>query len=70
MNTLTVIREQHSWYNTSTVLKDNKGHVKKIISAHLRYGTKCISVNGKAYSLDWSGVEKPSRAGKKIKTEN
>jgi len=70
MNTLTVIREQHSWYNTSTVLKDNKGHVKKIIPNKLKYGTKAIIVNGKPFTLDWSKVELVRGTGKKNKTEN
>lgn len=73
MNTLTVIREQLTWYHCITKLTDNKGHVKAIIEGKLKqpkYGAKKIEINRKEFTLDWSQVELPSRAKKELKTNN
>jgi hypothetical protein len=62
MNTLIVNRIKHSWSNKSTVLKDDRGHVKAVMSSNIgqpRYGQKTIIINCWVYNLDWSEVEKP-----------
>lgn len=64
MNTLTVERQQLTWYNRITHLKDHKGKIKATLSTNInqpRFGQKTIKINGNGYMLDWSQVEKPAK---------
>ena len=59
MGTLTVERSWESAYNQTTILRDCKGRVKKIINSSIQQpkkNSKTIVVNKKEYSLDWSNV--------------
>lgn len=59
MITLTVYREWESAYNQTTILKDSKGAIKKIISSsiqQLKRGEKEIRIKETVYKLDWSNV--------------
>ena len=59
MITLYAYREQSTWWNTVTTLKDDKGRVKAIFDGKLRqpkYGTKVLTVNCNKFSIDWSNV--------------
>lgn len=67
MNTLTVERQQLTWYNRITHLKDHKGKIKATLSTNInqpRYGTKTIILNCNKFALDWSLVEQPTKAKK------
>jgi hypothetical protein len=62
--TLYATREQASWYNIITTLKDDKGKVKAIYSSNLRQpkrGTKTIVVNCCKYLINWDAVKKKVR---------
>jgi len=59
MTTLKVNREWYSSQVQQTILTDQQGKVKLILSKATqqpRYGLKTIEIRQKTYVLDWSGV--------------
>ena len=61
MKTLTAHRIKDSWYNKTTVLKDENNKVKAIFNGNIkqpRKGTKTLTINCFKYLIDWSNAEK------------
>jgi len=60
MGTLTATREVFGWANKVTVLRDEKGAVKKIDNGknQIRKGLKSIIIRGKEYLIDWTNATK------------
>lgn len=61
MLVLTVERNWQSSYNMLTILRDEKGAVKKIINSSLQQPKrkdKTIEIKGTVYLLDWSSTPK------------
>lgn len=61
MLVLTVERNWQSSYNMLTILRDDKGRVKKLITSSLQQPKrkdKQYTINGTVYLLDWQNVSK------------
>ncbi len=58
MAVLTVERQDQCTYNRITLLRDDKGKVKKIINGYNqpKKNLKQYTLNGVVYALDWSNV--------------
>lgn len=60
MSTLTVERSWESAYNQTTILRDCKGRVKKIINSSIQQpkkNSKQYTLNGVTYLLNWQNVK-------------
>ncbi|HSE99822.1 MAG TPA: hypothetical protein VLA48_02910 [Nitrososphaeraceae archaeon] len=59
MGTLTVYREWNSSYNQTTILRDDKGMVKAIITSSIKQpkmNQKIVVINRKEFLLNWELV--------------